>query len=641
MKATHGPVVFRPHAGSLTVVPSLSRPERAAHTGGRGGGLPARDREIVAETVAAADRRSDILAEQLHAVTGIGGVSLIPQILAAFLLVLALRHGVEGSLLIGWFAGFTAVVMLRALFLLAYVRAQPGGEALPRWAHGFTLTTTVIGGAWGAAPLLFYLAIDGPSQSLLTMILVGLTAGSIATTTPHLPANVGYVLPILVPLIVQTARVGDPVHVITAVLLAVYLGFVLFCARRMNRLLATSLAIRYENVDLIRELREQKTAAEAARQAAEAANRAKSQFLAAASHDLRQPLHALGLFAGALRERIHYPEVRHIVDNINASVGALEALFNELLDISRLDAGAVTPNPVTFRMQQVFDRLATDFDPLAAEQGLTLRFVATRLRVHTDPVLIERVLRNLVANALRYTQRGGVVVGLRRAGAGLRLEVWDSGVGIPAAEQERVFEEFYQIGNPERDRARGLGLGLAIVRRLTRILGHRLEMASRLGKGTSFRVYLPRGQAGAETNPAHSPAMPDSARLRGRHVVLIDDEPAVRDGMAALLLQWGCGVVTAGSLEEALPLLRRAPDLAIADYRLRDGAVGADALRALQARFGADMPAILITGDTAPDRIREAKASGYHLLHKPVPPNRLKVLMAYLIGVREKAASGG
>ena len=365
---------------------------------------------------------------------------------------------------------------------------------------------------------------------------------------------------------------------------------------------------------------------EHARTAAEAANRAKSQFLAAASHDLRQPMHSLGLFAASLNERVTDPAVRGLVGNINASVEALESLFNELLDISKLDAGVVKPNLVTFSLEPLLERMRVDYAPAAFEKGIRLSIVHTHAVVYSDPTLVERVVRNLVVNAIRYTEKGGVVVGCRPRGAHYSIEVWDSGAGIAPESVERIFEEFYQLGNPERDRRKGLGLGLAIVKRIEQLLGSEVRVSSKLARGSVFRFAVPRGHA--TLLPQAGVAVAAASRgLRDKCVLVVDDELAVREGMRALLTGWGCDVLAADSLADALQRIgkhARRPDMIIADYRLREGATGVDVIKELQAEFGRDIPALLITGDTGVDRLRDVRESGYPQLHKPVPPAKLR-----------------
>jgi two-component system, sensor histidine kinase len=368
---------------------------------------------------------------------------------------------------------------------------------------------------------------------------------------------------------------------------------------------------------------------------AEQANIAKSRFLAAASHDLRQPLHALGLFVAALNERVRNAEARLLVRNINRSVEALEGLFNALLDISKLDAGVVQPVIRHVSLDALLLRLGTEYLPQARAKGLLFEYRRSGLVVQTDSLLLETILRNLISNAIRYTETGSVFIICEGHNETATLAVVDTGPGIAPEHQTEIFREFYQLHNPERDRTKGLGLGLAIVDRLAKLLNHPLELRSVPGRGSTFRLSLPVGEAGAIQIDE-----PVSENL-GRHavplnVLLIDDEATVCEAMAILLDGWSYGVTTAGSLEEALALLRNPPDVIIADYRLREERTGAEAIRALQQHFRRDIPALIVTGDTDPERIAQAKQSGFAFLHKPVSPAKLR---AFLRGVRGKSES--
>jgi len=370
----------------------------------------------------------------------------------------------------------------------------------------------------------------------------------------------------------------------------------------------------------------------------DAANKAKTRFLAAASHDLRQPMHALGLFVAQLRGCIAEPGTLALVGKVESAVTALQELLDALLDISRLDAGVVVPATADFRLQPLLTRLESAFAPQAENKGVRLRAAPTRLAVRTDPVLLERILINLLANAVRYTEHGGVLIGCRRRGANVRIEVCDTGVGIAESHRESIFQEFFQIGNPERDRRKGLGLGLAIATRLARLLDSRIELASRPGKGSVFGIELPRGAAadGMVTLP-HA-----IKSLRGVRVLVVDDDTLVRDAMTSLLKQWGCEVWSAGRGAEADSLLmqqRITPDAVICDYRLPDGETGIDVIRRLREIAGAGLPAALVTGDTAPERLREATDSGYALLHKPVQPAKLRLLLEHLLRAPERSAA--
>ena len=365
---------------------------------------------------------------------------------------------------------------------------------------------------------------------------------------------------------------------------------------------------------------------------AERANQAKSRFFAAASHDLRQPLHALSLFVAALKARNQQPETQTLIDNTEASTAAMELLFNALLDISRLDAGAIEAHPVHFPLQKILDDLDHQFSPLAAEKLLRLRFRPCRVTLYSDPLLIERILANLIANAIRYTDDGGVLVACRRRGRMVRLSVVDTGRGIPPDQQESVFHEFVQLHNPARDRSKGLGLGLAIVSRLGRLLGHRVDLRSRPGHGSMFSIDVPCGDAALIQPPAPATTpgqIPDDAL-----VLLVDDESAILRGMAELFDNWNIDLVTAHSAAEAeqwIASVGRLPDVIVSDYRLPDDIDGIEVILQLRRQFGRDIPAIVVTGDTAPDTILRISQAGFPLLHKPLRPAKLRALLTHLI----------
>lgn len=369
----------------------------------------------------------------------------------------------------------------------------------------------------------------------------------------------------------------------------------------------------------------------AQKEAAERANIAKSHFLAIASHDLRQPMHAIGLFLAALKEQVDVPEALRIVDNIEASVAAMSGLFNALLDISRLDAGVIEVQARVFPANRLLDRIRSAFTAQAEAQGLKLLVVPSRVLLHSDPLLLERIIFNLVSNALRYTARGGVVVGCRWRAGGICIEVWDSGCGIAADKQREVFQEFVQLHNPERDRDKGLGLGLAIVERLAQLLACKISLRSQLGHGSVFGMQVPCAAAGAVVEEQREVGRATlSGQLRGV-VAVVDDDEAILAGMRTLLSGWGLSVVTARGSAELMPQLAAPPDVLLCDFRLRDGVSGLDVIATLHQHFNQPIAVVLITGDTASDAVRDIKASGYPILHKPLRPAKLRTLLTKML----------
>lgn len=378
-------------------------------------------------------------------------------------------------------------------------------------------------------------------------------------------------------------------------------------------------------------------ALESARGEAEQANAAKTRFLASASHDLRQPIHALGLFFGELSEQVRDEDTALLIDRIDDSIAAVNSMLNALLDISKLDAGVVEPQVLACYPVDIFGRLNVEFQPLASENRDRIRFRPCRHRVETDPAMLERMLRNLVGNALKYTENGRVLIGTRLRGSYVEIQVIDTGCGIPADQLEEIFVEFYQLHNPWRNRQQGLGLGLAIVKRLARLLDHPLQVRSVLGKGSCFSIRLPvASKTPIRAQPGISPLLMSTTALHGKQILLLDDDASVLQGMSGLLSRWGCKVTAVASFPEAVQALANnesAVDLLITDYRLAENLSGIEVARELKCRIDYPFEVLVITGDTAPERLREADISGFPLLHKPVHPAKLRATLQHLFGL--------
>jgi PAS domain S-box-containing protein len=365
----------------------------------------------------------------------------------------------------------------------------------------------------------------------------------------------------------------------------------------------------------------------AAKDQAEGARLAQSQFLAAVSHDLRQPVQALTLFTSALAAKISGAPASALVDDMRGSVEALDMLLDALLDVSSLDAGTIVPHETTFSLAILVERLVAEFEPQASQKEIELRLVLTSAVVRTDPTLLYRVLQNFVSNAVRYTSQGGILIGCRRRGRKLRIEVVDSGIGIPEHLHQEIFKEFFQIGNPERDRSQGLGLGLAIVQRLSRLLRCPVTVRSREGRGAAFGIEVTLVGFNKIANIVPLRRASSEQAVTGKGLVfVIDDEASVLKGLRLVIEDWGYAVLAARTELEAINILNgrnQAPDVIIADYRLRGICNGAQVVAHIRQTFGQPIPCILITGDTAPERIREANDHGFTLLHKPVEPAEL------------------
>ncbi len=381
-----------------------------------------------------------------------------------------------------------------------------------------------------------------------------------------------------------------------------------------------------------------------AKEEAERVHRSQSQFLAAVSHDLRQPVQALTLFTSVLATKLAGAPASALLDDIRGSVDALDMLLDALLDVSSLDAGTVVPHETAFSVSSLLDRLGAEFAPLADQKEIGLGIVPSSAVVRTDPTLLYRILQNFLSNAVRYTSQGRIVVGCRRRGRKLRIEVVDTGIGIPASQQQEIFKEFYQINNPERDRTQGLGLGLAIVQRLSRLLKCPVTVHSTEGHGSVFAVDVALVGFNRTDNVIPlRPAIPPPAASGKGLIFVIDDEPTVLKGLRLALETWGYSVITARTELEGIAQLTGdslIPDVIIADYRLRGICNGAQVAAQLHQMFDRSIPCILITGDTAPERIREAAQHGFALLHKPVDPARLHAEIAKGIASQNTQSSG-
>jgi signal transduction histidine kinase len=562
-----------------------------------------------------------ILAEQLSIMMrNISGTFVFDSILALGLLwVLSNDSNTQGMMIwsgariLSHFSGY--VLARRHISGVKPNRAH-------RLAWAWIILFLLDGVSWGA---LAWVALDASTElgSLLVLaVLAAVLGANVSQLSPVIPVFLSFAVTMLVTMVSKLWLLHSHTFDVLGALAFLYVAILHIQALNSARSARDTIVLRFENSELLAQLQEKTVIAETAQREAEHANAAKSKFLAAASHDLRQPIHAQGLFLEVLSRSNLNDSQRGLLTSARAASTASSELLSALLDFSRIEAGVIEPQHQLFRVQPLLNKIENDLAPQADKKHIVYRTRETRLAVHSDPVLLELILRNLISNAIRYTNCGGVLVTCRKRGTHALLEVWDTGIGISPEHQKEVFREFHQLGNPERDRNKGLGLGLAIAEGLTRALGHNLSLQSIPQRGSLFRLALPLSTA---TLPSMQTSMAQSrTRVLTMRILVIDDEESVREGMLHLLRDWGCECKAAESIEEALALVQlNVPDVIISDYRLREQRTGVEAITAVRELLGSSVPALLITGDTAPERLREAKASGLPLLHKPVSPSKL------------------
>ena len=558
----------------------------------------------------------------------------------------------EPARMLGWLGVVSALWLVRLAHYLRFRRQRSTDtQALRVWRRSWVVLVLCQGAMWGLAVWLFWGLGSTYHRLGLLMVVYTYCLASVQLLASQSRVFLVFLCLVLTPTIVRVASdATQPFHLQLAVILTLMFCITVLMARTYSSALGQAIARKSRTDELAARLRLEMAVADEGRRAAEAASRAKTQFFAAASHDLRQPLHAMGLFAEALRQRSHDPEVASLVNSINESVDALEGLFGELLDITRIDTGGVDVNPAPVRLRDLFARLRLHFEPTAFEKGLMLSFRGDQHVAQADPVLLERVLRNLVSNAIRYTDDGGVLVScrLRRGpdgGSKLLVQVWDSGIGIAEASLPRIWDEFYQAQSNrplEAHHRKGLGLGLAIVKRRAGLLGAPLTVRSRVGHGTVFSLEVPLGRAPRQVTSFEGGAVakaPLGLTLEGRLIAVVEDEIAVREGLVVLLQAWGAQAVSFDTVRALTDWLAspvaQAPDLLLVDYRLPEGHTGIDALVVARARWPDQcLPAIMITGSSLGGHEDEADVHNYHLLIKPVLPNKLRAMMAFKLGVR-------
>jgi len=511
-----------------------------------------------------------------------------------------------------WLSG---ILLLNTIYLLRFLFFQRNNAEQPqREANILTLTHTIHGVVFAYSAFAFLPHLSPEIFSFVVICYAGLVSASIMMLSFYPPMFFGFIYPIVFAVLLSNQQYESAFFFWFFLCVMVYITVMTFFV--IN-------TIQFENQSLVHELRQALTQTDDA-------NRAKSIFLASASHDLRQPLHALGLLIETLGRTDLSNQQTELHEHMMSSIESTRTMLDSLLNISKLDAGAISPEPKPFFIQTLFNKLEDEIAPTADQQGLIYRSRETIVAANSDALIVELILRNLIANAIRYTDEGGLLIACRyKKKSKLTLEVWDTGIGIPKDKIKDIFTPFHQLNNTERDSKKGFGLGLAISQGLAKTIDSQITVSSKPGLGTVFRFELNQSKAKViedsanDTPPVH---------FKGKTVLIIDDDERVRASMRSLIKSWGCDSVVCESAAQALAQIKdKRIDIILVDYRLRKGLTGRHAIDSVRKALGSKVPAIIITGDTAAERIKEAQAVDAMLMHKPASTRQLQRMMNTLL----------
>lgn len=553
---------------------------------------------------------------------------VISNVVISLAAVYVLSSGISTTWLAGWLGALYLLTAIRVVASRRFFSRTRDSASILRWAWLAAGFSSVSGLLWGIFGWVGFLPEEPLLLSFTVVVLTGLVCGTVPSLSAFPPALVGSILATVLPVAARVMTTGSSISAGFLFLLVSLVVINFYYGRVAYRMLRETIGLRLENERLVEHLQEE-------RDRAQAADRAKTRFLAAASHDLRQPIHALSLLVSTVavlgqRGDVPSSQALDLAGRAKSIIGDLSGLLNALLDISKLDAGIVTVSKEAVELRELFSNFRDEFAAEAKQRGLQWRAIDSDLSVESDPMMLKRILNNLLSNAFRYTKEGGVLLGCRRRGDLVEIQVLDTGPGIPIDQQVTVFEEFVQLQNPGRDRTQGLGLGLAIVRRTAELLKHPLKLTSALGRGSMFSVAVPRA---VTTSLLSRAEIPTNAMAAG--VMVVEDEGDVLDAMVQLLKLDGHRVYAGRSAKEVQKIHLQASrhgnapvDLIISDYRLAHGATGLDAIQVLCAYIGRVVPALIVTGDTSPSRLQEVSASGNRILHKPITGEELREAIA-------------
>jgi signal transduction histidine kinase len=604
-------------------------------------------------------RKEKILAGVMASVYRQVPQSVLVSVVGAFAIVMVLWHSMSQHALVAWFMLILLESLARVRVAYKFRHALEVVDSVQRWAARWVVLAAFAGLLWGAAGFLFFSSDQPLHQVVLVAVVLSVAFGSLTLYASHSPAFYAFMLLTVLPLIARMVWEQDPTYYTAAVVMAAVFFFTVFYGRNFGDAVFESVKNNYENEVLVEQLMAEKRLAEDARREAENATRSKTQFFAAASHDLRQPLQAIGIYVSLLKRRATGP-LEPLVNNLSTAVESLSKLVEELLEISRLDSGAIRPKIDQVALDEQFSLLEQEFTPLAASKGLSLRVRRAGLATDSDPMLLQRVLRNLLANAIRYTQRGGVLLAARRRGDLISIEVWDTGPGIKQAEVDRIFEEFYRGESSKAENSgTGFGLGLSIVRRICGLLGHPLVVTTRPGTGTVFRVEVPLSVAPLKAKRT-APGTLDMvlSSLEGRTLVLLEDNAEILNSLTRLVRSWGAEVIpSTGFNAQLIKEISVQPhiDAILADHNLGPHSIsGVESVFRIRELIGAPVPVVMLTAVPGAEVVADfqramqarmalnpalspalARSAGEEpaVLQKPTSPSVLNATLAEVLGL--------
>lgn len=563
--------------------------------------------------------------EQLDHLFRFTSLTSVMTTLGALILYWAFRSADGFDAAAGWMLAFVLVSVARIAGARRYHRLRPARDRLHRWAAWALGAILLQGLLLGSLSLIWVRPAAPEVESLLHIVMASIAVGATVPLPPFYPVFVAFVICVMGPLALRDLWIADAYHLTLAALVVATSLYTLQGGRRQAQALAQTQAERRKNAALIEALRLEN-------QRAERAHDAKARFFAAANHDLRQPLHAMGLLAHTLNEGGAAARANEVPPRLVECVDSMTQIVDELLELAQMDVAGVVPRPQAFALDELLREVVRTHELQARHKNILLELDSSALTVLGDRRLTARVLANLLSNALRYTEHGVVRLTSRARGDRAEVSVEDSGIGIAEHELPRIFEEFYQVGNPARDRRLGIGLGLATVKRLSELLDLRVQVQSTLGRGSVFRVSLSLCDV-VPTAIAPIATTPD-ALLARRRVLVVEDDADSRAALIGLLRAWGCEVRSAEDVASARQRLSEGfePEAVLADLRLAGGTSGIEAVLAVRTSLGEELPALLFTGDVSDAQAQRAKAAGLCLLPKPVKPMQLRAFLGQAFG---------